>query len=339
MNPKPRVLKPFTGRILQLQWFARHLQYYLFLNAKIVSKGVPLKELLVLKYPFVLPDAEKPPLLSVDITDACNLECRYCNNPLFPYPRTMMDDGTIACLLSQVEKASLNRIRIGGGEPTLHPKFAFIMKELACHTKFLSIVTNCQWKNPEFGEALLRTGVDLIEISVDAGGAVMFEYSRKNASYNLLLTNLAFLRKTRDSLKSKAVIKIRLMLRPSTRRFEKAETTFLSKYCDCVLPQWVIKHPESDYSEDVFMQRSVAENTIPVCTVPFRDLQVRPDGHIPLCPAKGCTIEKEKQQFIGNICTDSLIDVWQCNAMREIRTAHRTRKGDVLNSCLNCHYG
>ncbi|MDD4308801.1 MAG: radical SAM protein [Candidatus Cloacimonetes bacterium] len=339
MSLKPAYFKPFIGHLQQMQWIALHLRYYLFLNAQVLKKGIPPSELLVLKYPFRMPDAAKPPLLSVDITDACDLECVYCNNPLFPNPRTMMNDEIVSCLLQQVEKSAINRIRIGGGEPTLHPKFASIMQELACRTKFLSIVTNCQWKNPEFGELLLRTGVDLIEISVDAGGAEMFEKSRKNASYTRLITNLAFLRKTRDSLKSKAIIKIRLMLRPSTRHLEKAETMFLCNYCDCVLPQWVTKHPESDYSDDVFMQRSVAENTTPVCTVPFRDLQLRPDGRIPLCPAKGCTIEQKKQLFIGDICRDPLIEVWQCAAMREIRTAHRTRKGDVLKSCLNCHYG
>ncbi|MCK9309080.1 MAG: radical SAM protein [Candidatus Cloacimonetes bacterium] len=332
-------LKPLIGKMQHIPWMVSHMNYYLYLNTRILARGVPLRELLILKYPFLLPDAKKPPLLSVDITDACDLECVYCNNPLFPHPRTMMPDKVVECLLKQLEQSKINRVRIGGGEPTLHPKFASITKELAQRTKFLSIVTNGQWKEPDMAEQLIKSGLDFIEISVDAGGAEVYERSRGNASYKLLMTNLANLRFQRDKLKSKAIIKVRLMLRPSTMHLEREESRKLLKYCDCVHPQWLLQHPESDYKEDVFMQRSIAQNVIPVCSVPFRDLQLRPDGKIPLCPAKGCSIYPENQQFIGDICTDSLLDVWNGGQMSQIRKAHRSRTGDVLQECLGCHYG
>lgn len=332
-------LKPLIGRMQHIPWMMSHLNYYLYLNARILARGVPLRELLILKYPFFMSDAKIPPLLSVDITDACDLACVYCNNPLFPHPRTMMSDATVDCLLKQLEKSGINRVRIGGGEPTLHPKFASIMKDLADRTKFLSVVTNGQWKDPAFAEQLIRSGLGFIEVSVDAGGAKVYEKSRPNASYKRLLTNLRMLCEARDKLHSKAIIKVRLMLRPSTMHLEREETRMLKRYCDCVHPQWLMKHPESDYDDDVFMQHSIAGHVIPVCSVPYRDLQVRPDGRIPLCPAKGCSIYLEKQQFIGDICENSLLDIWNGKEMKEIRMAHRTRKGEVLQECLGCHYG
>ncbi len=332
-------LKPLINRMQHIPWMLSHLQYYLYLNSRILAKGVPLKELLILKYPFYMSDAKKPPLLSVDITDACDLACVYCNNPLFPHPRTMMSDEAIACLLKQVERSKINRVRIGGGEPTLHPKFAYIMRELSKRTKFLSLVTNGQWKDPAYAEILLRTGVDFIEVSLDAGGAEVYEKARPGANYKRLLDNLKALQRTRDILGCDVIIKVRLMLRPSTMHLEHEETKRLKRYCDCVHPQWLLKHPESDYDDDVFMQRSIAAHEIPVCSVPYRDLQVRPDGRIPLCPAKGCSIHTEKQQFIGDICGDSLLDIWNGKEMKEIRLAHRTRKGEVLQECLGCHYG
>jgi len=96
-----------------------------------LKKGIPLKKLIQLNYPFKLPDLPKPPILSVNFTDACDLQCVYCNNPLFPYPRTMMSDEVFNCLLKNLKKAKINRVRIGGGELTLHPKCALMLKQLS----------------------------------------------------------------------------------------------------------------------------------------------------------------------------------------------------------------
>lgn len=332
-------LKPFVGRLYHLPWIARHISYYLKLNSHILLRGVPLKELLVLKYPFQLADAAQPPLLSIDITDACDLECVYCNNPLFPNPRTMMSEDTFAALLANLDRHHLNRIRIGGGEPTLHPRMHSMLQELAKRTKYLSLVTNGQWKDHRMEQDLLSSGVDLIEISVDAGGAKVYEASRRKANYRLLLYNLKSLRRLRDKTKSKTLIKMRLMLRPSTKHLERQETRFFGHYADCVLPQWLLKHPESDYAEDVFVQESIAEHYIPECVIPFKDLQIRPDGKIPLCPAKGCAIDPQDRIFIGDVKTDDLIEVWNCQMLKDIRAAHRHRQKEKLGICLNCHYG
>lgn len=332
-------LKPLIGRLYHLPYIAKHISYYLKLNSHILRRGVPLKELLVLKYPLQMKDAAQPPVLSIDITDACDLQCVYCNNPLFPHPRTMMSDDTFASLLANLDRNPINRIRIGGGEPTLHPKMAEMMKHLSTRCKYLSMVTNGQWKDHAMERKLLSCGLNLIEISVDAGGAKIYEASRKNASYKLLIDNLRSLRKLRDQMRSKTIIKMRLMLRPSTRHLEKQETKFWEHYADTVLPQWLLKHPESTYNQDVFLQESIAEHHYPECVIIFKDLQIRPNGKIPLCTAKGCAIDPQDRIFIGDVATDNLVDVWNSPMLKEIRDAHRHRSTDKLGICLNCHYG
>lgn len=321
-----------------LPWMASHLGYYLRLNAHVFKHGIPLKELITLKYPFRFPDAAKPPLLSIDFTDACDLKCVYCNNPLFPHPRTMMSNEVFACILERQREAKINRIRIGGGEPMLHPNCAKMLSELTPLTRYLSIITNGQWQDPGNIDAILASQVNLIEISIDAGGAKVYESSREGASYLRLLRNVRHMKKLRDATKSKTFIKIRLMLRPSTQALEWQETRFWRKYSDCVLPQLLLKHPESDYADDVFFTPAEAQDSIPVCSIPFKDLQIRPDGRIPMCPAKGCSIDPEKQYFLGDVCSDSLLDIWNSTQMRALRKAQRTREGDILQGCKGCNY-
>lgn len=327
-----------SNKYQNLAWIASHWGYYLRLNAHVMQQGVPLSELLELKYPLRLPDAHKPPLLSIDFTDACDLQCVYCNNPLFPHPRTMMSEETFACLLTSLREAKINRVRIGGGEPMLHPNCAGMLRQLSPLTRYLSIITNGQWQDIHHIDEILVSGVHLIEISIDAGGAKVYEASRKNANYLRLIRNLRHMRSLRDKLKSKALIKVRLMLRPSTKHLEWQETQFWKRYADCVLPQMLLKHPESDYAEDVFYTTQNDAQTAPVCTIPFKDLQVRPDGRVPLCPALGCSIDPEKQRFLGHVCTDTLLSMWNSEELRSMRQAHRTRGGKILDLCKGCNY-
>ncbi|MDP2172597.1 MAG: radical SAM protein [Candidatus Cloacimonadaceae bacterium] len=309
------------------------------IGAQLLSKGVPIREILTVRLPFRMPDLANPPMLSVDVTDACDLSCLYCNNPLFPHPRTMMNDDVLASLLKQLERTKINRIRIGGGEPTLHPRLIYILKELSKRTRYLTVITNGQWRDESVAEHLILSGADLVEVSVDAGGEKNYEDSRPNASYPLLMKNLALLRFAKEKTKAKSILQIRLMLRPSTIHPKQEEIRFLGRFCDTVLSQRIMQHPESDYRKDVFVQSSLARNTIPLCSIPFKEFQVRPDGRVPMCPALGCSIYPEKQIFLGNISKDRIDDLWNCKTMRDIRAAHRSREGDILKTCLNCHYG
>jgi radical SAM protein with 4Fe4S-binding SPASM domain len=327
--------KSYSHMFHHLFYYISHIKYYSFLNSFILFKGIPLKELIILKYPTMLPDAIKPPILTIDLTDACDLQCKYCNNPIIPQPRTFMKDDVVSRILKQIEDTHINRIRIGGGEPTLHPDFGYILKEISHRTKFVSIITNAQWSSQGLADELLRSKADLIEISVDAGGQKIYEKSRIGASYDKLLKNIAYLRNTRDQLKSKTIIKFRLMVRPSTLHLEKKETLFLLQYCDCLLPQLVTQHPDREIIEDVFPNKLRLNS---ICTLPFKDMQVLPDGNVPLCSAFSYSLVKDKQTFIGNICNDTILDLWNHDLMRELRQAQRKNRGSSLSQCRNCPF-
>ncbi|HNX00266.1 MAG TPA: radical SAM protein [Candidatus Cloacimonadota bacterium] len=339
MGSMKGILVPQWQKLLHIPWILTHLRYYWLQNSQILRNGIPLMELLVLKYPFQIPTLKKPPILSVDVTDACDLQCEYCNNPSFPNPRTMMADEVFQKIVNQAKEHEISRIRIGGGEPTLHPKLSIFIHDLRPVAKHISITTNGQWNSGIIAEELIDSKPDLIEFSVDAGGKDIYEHSRHHASYERLMNNLEYIRKLRDEKKSKTILKIRLMLRPSTRHLEQVETKRLLKYVDIVIPQWLIQHPETNSVKDVFQHRSIAANQIPVCSLPFKDMQIRPDGNIPMCAFKGCTLELDQRIFLGNICRDSVIDIWNSQVMNELRKAHRTRKGEILEHCRNCHNG
>lgn len=308
---------------------------YVRIGRRAVLSGVSPLELLRTKYPFRFPDQARPASLSVEITDACNLKCDYCLNPHFAYPRRFMDDATFVALREQLDSFRVDRIRICGGEPTLHPRFDAIAKDLAARTRFLSIVTNGQWHRAGVAESLV-TSCHLIEVSIDAGGKDHYERVRRGASFERLLESLSALQRARDASASSAVINVRLMLRPTTTDLEASEVRRWSEFADCVMPQFLIDQVGDGIAGDVFQPVQLRDRTVPRCTMPFKDLAVRCDGSVPVCHVNGTALDPTRRIVLGNVRDDSLGALWSGQVLAAVRAAHRSRDESSLEFCRGC---
>ena len=318
-----------TARI-RYRWRA-----YRRIASQAVRRGVSPIGLLASKYPYRFPDRPRPASLSVEITDACNLKCDYCTNPQFAYPRTYMTEAVFQAVVADLARFPVDRIRVCGGEPTLHPSFARFAEGFARHAKYLSVVTNAQWNNPEVAETLLRR-FDLIEVSVDAGGKPQYEQARAGASFERLEHNLELLNRRRTELGSRATINIRLMIRPSTRSAETTETERWADLSDCVMPQYVIDQRADSTSADVFLPVHLQQRDIPRCTMPFKDLAIRSDGTVPVCHVNGTRLDPAERRVLGHVSTHPLSHLWSSTTMVAVRDAHRTRDESVLEFCRGC---
>jgi len=318
-----------TARI-RYRWRA-----YRTIAIEAVRRGVSPIGLLASKYPYRFPDRRLPASLSVEITDACNLKCDYCTNPQFAFPRTYMSESVFEALTAELVRFPVDRVRVCGGEPTLHPSFDRFARDLASHTKFLSVVTNGQWKKPEIADTLVRW-FDLIEVSVDAGGKSQYEHARVGASFDRLERNLELLNRRRAETGSRAVVNIRLMIRPSTASAEASELNRWARLSDCVMPQYIIDQRADSTSTDVFVPVHLQQRLIPRCTMPFKDLAVRSDGTVPVCHVNGTSLDPRQRIVLGNVMTDSLSDLWSSTAIAAVRKAHRMRNESDLEFCRGC---
>ena len=308
---------------------------YWTIGVAALRRGVSLRSMLVTKFPFWFSDLPEPASISVELTDACNLKCVYCNNPGFANPRRFMTDELFDELIARLAAVRCPRIRVGGGEPTVHPKFDRFSKRLAECTPFLSIVTNGQWTNGKTIETLLEH-YQLIEISVDAGGPAIYESSRRGGSYATLVENIGRLGERKRILRSRALINIRLMVRPSTVDRLTEERRLWSSHCDSIMPQYVMKRPETDYEDDVFHSPQVLAAQFPRCTLPFKDLQIRANGDVPLCQVTGSASDKARKVIIGSIERHSITELWRSAALRTVRNAHRRRLDGDMEVCRGC---
>lgn len=301
-----------------------------------ISHGIPLHEIIETKYPYYFRDSKKPCSLSVELGNVCNLKCVYCNIPCRSYKREFMSEIVFEKLIDNLRKENINRIRIGGGEPTLHPHFNDYMKEIRKYTKFLSIVTNVQWTRSNTVEVLINTPFDMIEVSMDVGGKDVYERSRVGANYELFEMNLVNLKKLRDESGKNILINMRLMLRPSKVKLLDQEIQNWKRYCDTIMPQFITKIPETTYEEDIFIPTQKVTGAVPRCTLPFKDILVNPGGEIPYCQVTGSTINRKKI-IAGTILNNSILEIWNTE-VKKMRAAHRLRSFDSYETqyCKGC---
>jgi MoaA/NifB/PqqE/SkfB family radical SAM enzyme len=325
------------NNVNQLKKIKYRYRSYFPIAYKAIKKGVSVKGLIISRFPFYFPFPKRPASLSVELTDACDITCLYCNNPSFANPRTFMSEDIFNNLIKCLDEfKKIDRIRVGGGEPTLHPHFNIISEKLAKKTNYLSIVTNAQWKKEGICETLLNH-YDLIELSVDAGGKDVYESSRIGAKYDLLIKNLEELKNLKRLKKNtSAHINLRFMVRPSNDFNKEKEYSFWKKFCDTIMPQYIIYDLDSNYSHDVYQSKHTFENIFPKCTMTYKDMQIRANGNVPLCQITGSALDLKKKLIIGNISKNSLKELWNGEQMDIIRKAHKYKTIENMEICRGC---
>lgn len=301
-----------------------------------VKKGVPVSDLLRAHFPFVFTEASEPPIVSVEFTNHCNLKCIYCTNPLGQRERGFMSDQVFNRTLSDLLKMKPNRIQlVGNGESTLHPKFGEYVSKLAQTGNYLSLVTNGQWKDLIVAEQILKAPLDLVEISVDAGGKEKYEASRINGSFETLLFNLNILKTLKERLKAKTLINIRVMLRPSQKNSFQKEFSFWKKYADIVMPQYITKINNTEYADDVFIPAQNNSGDFPKCSMPFKHMEIKYTGEVLMCYYTLFQLGSPGL-VIGNVQDSSINELWNCKIMKDYRNAHRKRITGKMPVCKAC---
>jgi SynChlorMet cassette radical SAM/SPASM protein ScmF len=117
-----------------------------------------------------------PPLRSfyLYISDTCNLKCRHCwITPTFaggmPSPDEVVDIELLKQAVREAKPLGLNKAKLTGGEPMLHPKFREIAMMLSDEGLGLNMETNGTLINEDMAEFLKNeTKIGFISISLDS---------------------------------------------------------------------------------------------------------------------------------------------------------------------------
>lgn len=141
-----------------------------------------------------------PLWVTVNVTSACNLSCRYCFNQPRSHEHMPLED--FQTLLGILKQAQIFLLTLSGGEPFLHPDIDQILRLV--HSKFdhatvLSNGTRITRKNLEtIREIIEQKGYFPVQVSLDAKDPLTNELTRGKTEN--VLKNLEALREAGASI-------------------------------------------------------------------------------------------------------------------------------------------
>lgn len=308
-------------------------KYYTVLTIKLL-KNVGIKNIIRTQYPFALAAATIPPTLSVELTNFCNLRCSYCTSPTSKRTKGFMTRETFSNLLAQIKKHKIKKLSlVGNGESLIHPHFFEFACELKKVVGYVSVTTNLNNKNPDTIRNVIRSKIDQVNISIDGHTPAEYEAYRKGAVFSNLVKNLEILNEEKKAQRSSCLICIRLMLHPSNFAEMNESKRFWQKYCDVISWQSVINITGD--AKDVFPAKRSVEKA-PPCSLPFKILDVRQNGDIPLCSYSHMQMGNEDGLLIGNINQNDISSLWNGNTMTECRKFQKSGDFPAGYVCIGC---
>jgi len=83
-----------------------------------------------------------PQICSIELTDSCNLECKYCYGEFKRGEGKFWNIEDIKLLFDNLSKIGVIALELTGGEPLLHPNFKEILEIALCKFEVINILSN-----------------------------------------------------------------------------------------------------------------------------------------------------------------------------------------------------
>lgn len=115
----------------------------------------------------------------IELTNRCNLNCEMCLRHAWGDQQGFMSRETFQAVLEGLRLfPNLERVIFGGfGEPLMHPEIVRMAAEIHALGANITITTNGLMLKPKLTEALLRSGVDTLVVSLDSMHVRAYEES------------------------------------------------------------------------------------------------------------------------------------------------------------------
>ena len=280
---------------------------------------------------------EQPLSLFIDPCDACNFRCSFCFQSHGDYSGRIMEKELFEKIANDMEKEFANPFKMvhlnGFGEPLLNPHivdFVKILKEKPIAEK-VSITTNASLLNQEKAKELVDAGLDRICISIYAlDDEGYLKFSNAKLSFTKLYQNIQFLYHVRGNCHIHIKIAGDYFSEEEKREFiEKFGMVADTVYIDHAINNWpglkVVEGNRHMYHQSMGGSK--------ICPMPFYQMVIHSNGKVsPCCP------EYQQKLVIGDIRRDSLKDIWNGEALRELRKGILKGEATKGKVCSVCEY-
>ncbi len=284
---------------------------------------------------------EFPSQLILDITEICNLACIHCPHPEFSksdhYSGAMMDPELNAKLVEEVRRHGQGHtqyIRFTSmGEPTTHPA-CFDMIEHAVRNSGVTVTltTNGKILDEARAERLLATGVDIVDISLDAFHPETYAKIRVRGDLQVTRANVLNLIKKSKERGSKTRVIVSYIEQPLNTQ----ETSLFQDYWKGQGADYVVirRLHSCSGSKTQLAEISRQENKDTPrrpCLYPWERIILNARGHLSFCPA-----DWAHAAFVADYRTTTIYETWRGEFYQKLRDAHLKNIFSNHSFCGQC---
>lgn len=288
-----------------------------------------------LKYGFRKQENEVfPSMVFAEITNVCNLRCIHCpysyvSKQKFYKPRHMKFN-IYKNIVDEVSlyKGIIFRI-VCDGEPMMHPQFLeMITYARQKDINPLCINTNGTLLDNELSSEILKNNVDVVEISLDAINKSTYEYIRKGACFEKVMSNVHRFIELRNRLNANTKIMVSIIDQPEVKDEIEEFISYWAPKADRVIKRTyttiggLVAQDKINFATD--LERWP-------CPLLWTRIFVNIDGYI-----KFCVEDWSDKTVLFNIQNTNISMAWQSLEYNTLRQCHLSGKFNEISYCKEC---
>jgi len=282
-----------------------------------------------------------PEIVTLDMTNACNLRCQYCatdhspGNPHHHDKAQFFSWDKFLEIISDCVELKVDQIDLGGsGEPTVHPRFQDMMRHLEQKPFWVRLVTNATFPL-ECCDDVIKGDQAVIDLS--AVDRQQYRDLQGKDFFDRVVGNIKRLVSLRDTIKPNFLINIAYIVNAVNVDHKQKMQELASQ----LGVNWVTftKMNVHEYNRNIALVDDLTadpagegERTPPACLNGWFYLTVRLDGNTSTC-------YQIYQTYRGDIAARSLKELWSSGHMMNMRLLGKY--GYIqkkFSSCRHCPF-
>jgi len=266
--------------------------------------------------------------INIELTNQCNLACRWCAGT-GERSQGYMDYDVFTSIFDQLRsgRVIVHEVHLYNvGESLLHPHFRKFIEYLGnlSNKPQTVLVTNATLLSDELIEAIITSkGIDMIQFSIDGGTKESYEWLRRGAHWENTLKNIeCFLERNDGSVKT-GLITIDI-----NERFSDEFETLIK-----IVDFFDFRPPHNWTGQEKLTDSPIDSDINPhPCWHIRNNLVILWNGDITLCCA-----DLHGRGVVGNIKSDDIADLWKNERLRIYRQQQGRKK--EIDLCKKCSIG
>mgnify|MGYP001285314387 CR=1 FL=1 len=278
---------------------------------------------------------EFPPMVLVESTNRCNLSCSHCPRQYLvddpDFVQGDIDYGLFKKIVDEVSMYEGTVLRpFSDGEPLLYPYIVEIVE----YAKLKGV--SCVWLNTsgillndEKIKGLVGSGIDKLEISIDAYSEDVYREIRRNDFFNDVVENAISAYQYKKKINSNTKVAVSIV----DSEINHGEVKSFLRFWKGKVDQVIVRPYHTDPQNIIGDQRGIqGEDKRWPCPQLWRRLSVNFDGKV-----RFCVNDWKHMGVIGDANVDSLRDIWNGEAINVIRENLVSHNFDKVDLCRECH--